>query len=98
MYVVSCSIIIAFHPDLKLPRVVIYRSYDQNKSERSSLSHFQILDLDFFKNTEINKVTLKQLGNSSFSVQNKDNCNALAEMFNIELKFTVDCLKSWFQH
>ena len=98
MYVVSYCIIIAFHPELKLPRVVVYRSYDQNKNEISSLSHFQISDIDFFKNTKINKVTLKQLENSSFSVQNKDNCNALAEMFNIELKFTVDCLESWIQH
>ena len=55
MYVVSCCIIIAFHPELKLPRVVIYRSYDQNKNEISSLSHFQILDLDFFKNTKLIK-------------------------------------------
>ena len=98
MYVVSYCMIIAFHPELKLPRLVIYRSYDQNKNEISSLSHFQILDLDFFKKTKINKVTLRQLENPSFSVQNEDNCNALAEMFNIELKFTVDCLKSWFKH
>ena len=98
MYVVSYCIIIAFHPELKLPSAVIYQSYDKNKNEISSLSHFQILNLDFFKNTKINKVTLKQLENPSFPVQNKDNCNALAEMFNIELKFTADCLKSWFQH
>ena len=84
--------IIAFHPELKLPRLVIYRSYNQNKNEISSLSHFQILI------TKIKKVTLNQLENSSFSVQNKDNCNALVEMFNIELKFTVDCLKFWFKH
>ena len=42
-------------------------------------------------------MTLKQLENSTFLVQNKDNCNALAEMFNIELNFTIGCLKSWFQ-
>ena len=40
--------IVAFHPELKFPRLVIYRSFDQNKNEISSLSDFQILDHDFF--------------------------------------------------
>ena len=32
MYVVSYSIIVAFHPDLSLPRINIFRSYDQSYS------------------------------------------------------------------
>ena len=39
---------------------------------------------------------MKQLENAAFSIQNKEKNTALAEMFNIELKFTVDCLKFWF--
>ena len=31
------------------------------------------------------------------AVKNKKDNSALAEMFSIELKFTVDCLKFWFK-
>ena len=31
------------------------------------------------------------------TVKNKKDNTALAEMFSIDLKFTVDCLKFWFQ-
>ena len=30
IYVVSYCMIIAFHPDLKIPRLVVYRGYDQD--------------------------------------------------------------------
>ena len=39
---------------------------------------------------------LKQLQDTAFSVENREKNTALAEMFSIELKFTVDCLKFWF--
>ena len=41
-------------------------------------------------------MTLKQLEDAAFSVQNREKNTALAEMFSIELKFIVDCLKFWF--
>ena len=98
MYVVSYCIIAAFHPELNIPRLVIYRSYDQNPNELTSLTHFQALEYNFFNNSKnFNTTTLKQLENAAFSVLNKEKNTALAEMFNIELKFTVDCLKFWFQ-
>ena len=68
MYLVSYCIIIAFHPDLNLPRLYIYRSYDQSRADLTSLHHFE----------------------------NKKDNRALAEMFNIELKFTVDCKSTAF--
>ena len=40
---------------------------------------------------------MKQLENVAFSVQNKEKNTATTETFNVELKFTVDCLKFWFQ-
>ena len=43
MYVVSYCMVIAFHPDLNLPRLYIYRSYDQNKTDLTSLYHFEAL-------------------------------------------------------
>ena len=33
MYVVSYCMVIAFHPDLNLPRLYIYRGYDQNREQ-----------------------------------------------------------------
>ena len=97
MYVVSYCIVMAFHPELKIPRLVIFRIYDQNPNALISLTHFQALQYDFFSYPEnYNRTTLKQLEDVAFSVQNKEKNTALAEMFSIELKFTVDCLKFWF--
>ena len=41
MYVVSYCIIAAFHPELNIPRIVIYRSYDQHPDALKSPAHFQ---------------------------------------------------------
>ena len=90
--------IVAFHPELKIPRLIIFRKCDQNPNALISLTHFQVLQYDFFSDPEnYNKITLKQLEDAAFSVQNRENNTALAEMFSIELKFTIDCLKFWFQ-
>ena len=63
-----------------------------------SLTHFQTLQYDFFDDPKnFNKTTLKQLEEAAFSVQNREKNTALAEMFSIELKFTIDCLKFWFE-
>ena len=48
MYVVSYFIIVAFYPDLKIQRLVVYRGYDQDQQELQSLTHFQVLEYDFF--------------------------------------------------
>ena len=99
MYVVSYCIIAAFHPDLKLPHIFIYWSYDQTKEELESLEHFSdVIGLDFFKfNENYNLKTFRQLQDATLSVLNKTRKTALTEMFNIELKFTCDCLRNWFE-
>ena len=97
MDVVSYFIGIAFHPDLNIPRLVVFRSYDQTPDKLSSLTNFQALEYNLFANKEhFNKVTLKQPQDAAFFVQNREKNTALAEMFSIELKFIVDCLKFWF--
>ena len=54
--------VVAFHPDLKIRRLLIFRSYDQNQNALTSLSHFQALEFNFFEDPEnFNKTTLKQL-------------------------------------
>ena len=51
MYVVSYCMIIAFHPSIKLARISIFRSFDQNENDLQSISHFQVIEYYFF-NTE----------------------------------------------
>ena len=96
MFVISYCIIVAFHPEINLPRIVIYRSFDQTKNELQSLVHFEILENGFFQKRYHDLVTLKQLHAAANSVSQKENNNILAEMFDIELKFTVDCVMRWF--
>ena len=62
VYVISYCIVIAFHPDLKLARLIIYRSYEQSTEKLTSLSHFEAIEYNFFVNKKnYNVTTLKQL-------------------------------------
>ena len=98
MYVVSYCMIIVLPPDLNLPRLYIYRSYDQSDEDLTSLHHFDVVHRNFFDFSEnFNLKTLKQLQNATLAVKKKKDNSAFAEVFSIELKFTVDCLKFWFQ-
>ena len=73
--------------------------HDQTKEELNSLVHFlDVCDKFFFKFSEnYNLKTFRQLQDAALTVFNKSRETALAEMFNIELKFTCDCLKIWFE-
>ena len=78
MYVVSYCMVVAFHPEIKIPRLVIFRSYEQNPNALISLTHFQALQYDFFDYPEnFNKTTLKQLEDAAFLVQNREKNTAL---------------------
>ena len=97
MYVVGYCMVVAFHPELDIPRICILRSYDQHADQLTSLSHFEVLQCNFFADKDhYNRLTLKQLEDAAFSVLHREKNTALAEMFSVELKFTVDCLKFWF--
>ena len=98
MQVVSYCMVFAFHPDMNIPRICIFRSYDQTHDQLTSLSHFEALKCKFFTDKEhYNRTTLKQLEDAAFSVQNRERNTALEEMFSIDLKFTPNCLKFWFE-
>ena len=98
MFVVSYCVIIAFHQTINLPRIVIFRSFDQYENELYSLSRFNISDFDFFNQNKryFNFTTLRQLQTAASNVLQKESNTAIAEMFKIELKFTVDAIKKWF--
>ena len=62
MYVVSYCMIIAFHPGLNIPRLYIYKTYDQSHNDLTSLHHFDAAQRNVFNFQEnFNIKTLKQL-------------------------------------
>ena len=59
--------------------------------------HFEIVQQNFLEDKEIfNSKTFVQFKDAASSVINREHTAALAEMFSIELRFTADCLKFWF--
>ena len=91
MYFVSNCQIYAFHPALNLDKLVIYRSFQQILKEIYDLGHFKSEHAPFFDN-----VTLKLLKDVASAVLSRQKSTSLAERFSIELKFTIDALREWF--
>ena len=79
MYVISYCIVVAFHLDLNLPHMFIYRSYDQTKDDLESMENFSVVQNNFFKFQEYyNLKTLKQLQDAVLAVCNRSRETALA--------------------
>ena len=91
MYVTSYCQIYSFHPSLNLDKIVIFRSYQQTAEQIYDLSHFKNEHAAFF-----NKTTFYQLKDAASAVLAREKSTSLAELFSVELKFTVDTLKDWF--
>ena len=83
--------ILAFHPNLDIERIVIFHSFQQKQDRLFVLSHFKNQMLQF-----VDPITLNQLKDTCLKVCNKENSFALSEMFSIELKFTIGLLIKWF--
>ena len=92
MFVVSYCMIVSFNKLLSFPKIVIYRSFDQNPNEIENISHFSDEYQPFF-----DLVTLNQLSDAARAVTRREKSTSLAEMFSIKLKFTVDTRKAWFE-
>ena len=69
---------------------MIYRSFQQTSEQIYDLSH-SLQHALFF-----NKVSFRQLKDAASVVLAREKCTSLAELFPIELKFTIDTLKDWF--
>ena len=91
MKAVSYVIIFAFHPDLKLNRIIIERSFGHPIEKLTSLDYLTIEQLKYKDLT-----TLKQLRDCPLSVATRKNELAISEMFSTELKFASECLMNWF--
>ena len=85
MYVISYCMIFAFHPKLKIDRIIVYRSFHQNQEKIFNLSHLKEKTLQ-----HVDSVTLNQLTDASLKVLEKKSRFTFSEMFSIELKLTID--------
>ena len=91
MFVVSYCQIYSFHPGLNLEKIVIFRSFQQSADEIYDLSHFRLEHVAFFDRT-----AFYQLKDAASAVLACEKSTYLAELFSIELKFTIDPLNASF--
>ena len=91
MNVISYVIILAFHPKLQLPRVIIERSFGHSLEK--------LCQIDYLTTEQLNykdMVTVKQLRDCALAVHKKTNKLAVSEMFCTEIRFATDCLLAWY--
>ena len=87
MFVVRYCQIYSFHPSLNLEKVVIYRSFQQSAEEIYDINHFRQEHVAFF-----DRATFFQLKDAASAVVAREKSTSLAELFSVELKFTIDTL------
>ena len=93
MFVVSYCQIYSFHPSQNYEKIVIYRSFQQSAEEIYDLNHFRQEHVAFFDRT-----TFYQLKDAATVVLAREKSTSLAELFSVELKFTIDTLNDWFSN
>ena len=91
MFVVSYCQIYSFHPSLNLDKIVISRSFQQRAKEIYNLSRFKQDHISL-----LNKTTFYQLKDTASALLARKKSTSLAELFYVELKFTIDTLNDWF--
>ena len=91
MNVVSYVIILAFHPKLQLPRIIIERSFGHSLEK---LCQIDYLTSEQLKYGDV--ITVKQLRDCALAVHKKTNVIAMSEMFCTEIKFATDCVLKWY--
>lgn len=91
MYVVNYCQIYSFHQSVNLDKIVIYKTFPQTSEQIYDLIHFRKEHAPFF-----NGVSFRQLKDAASAVLAREKSTSLTELFSIELKFTIDTLKDWF--
>ena len=91
MFVISYCMTFSFNAELNFDKIIILRRFQQAINELYDISHFKPEFVPFF-----DQVIFRQLKDAAYSVALREKYTSLAEMFSIELKFTIDTLKSWF--
>ena len=93
MFAISYSIVFAWHPKLNLPRQCVVRGFNHSIDQLADMSHLTDEQLALRKQT-----TAEQLRDAVIAGHEKKSKNAIAELFNVELKFTCDLLTKWFNY
>ena len=78
-FVVSYVMIVAFHPALKLDRIIIYRSFAHSVEQLTSLHYFSREQMSFIEPHLIN-----MLRDMAFDVCKRKSKNTVGQMFSIE--------------
>ena len=79
MFVVSYVLIVAFHPALKLNRIIIQRSYAHSLEQLTSLNYFSEDQMKF-----IDVQIIRQLKDIVIDVSKRKCKNTMGQMFCIE--------------
>ena len=87
IFVISYCQIYSFHPALKLDKIVIFRSFQQNTEEIYSLNYFSQEHIKYF-----DAVTFNQLKDAAINVLVRQKSKSLSELFSVELKFAISIL------
>ena len=91
MNVVSYVIILAFHPKLQLPRIIIERSFGHSLEKLCQIDYLTSEQLKYG-----DTITVKQLRDCALTVHKKTNVLAVSEMFYTEIKFATNCVLKWY--
>ena len=93
MFVVSYCQIYPLHPSLNLDKIVIFRSFQRSPEEIYDLNHFTQEHIPYF-----DRITFCKLKDAATASLSHEKSISLAELFSIELKFTIDTLNNWFSN
>ena len=91
MFAVSYVMIVAFHPELKLNRIIIQRSYAHSTEQLTSLNYFTQEQINFIDHT-----LLKMLKDMAFDVSKRKCKNSMGQMFCIESALVKKTILKWF--
>ena len=91
MFVVSYVMIVAFHPDLKLDKIIIQRSYVHAIEQLTSLEYFSQDQIKC-----INKDLAIQLKDIAFEVSKRKCKKTMGQMFCAECALVKKTLLEWF--
>ena len=79
MFVVSYVMIVAFHPALKVDRIIIYRSFAHSIKQLTTLDYFSREQITFIEPHLIN-----MLKDMAFEVSKRKCKNSVGQMFSTE--------------
>ena len=83
--------VVAFHPTLKLDRIIIYRSFAHSIRQLTTLDYFSREQITFIEPHLIN-----MLKDMAFEVSKRKCKNSVGQMFSIESALVKKTLLKWF--